>query len=149
MEFSEKDKQRFWAKVNKTDTCWLWTASLCKSHGQFYVDEKHLYAHRVAWLLAGNTIPEGYVMRHKCRSAHCVNPDHLETGTQANNNADKVRDGTSIRGTKNVKCKLTEDQVRAIKLRNKENKTLLAEEFGVHYATINKILIGQTWGWLT
>jgi len=149
MEFSEKDKQRFWAKVNKTETCWLWTGHVNRDRGQFKMPEKCLYAHRVAWLLVGNTIPDGHVIRHKCRSKNCVNPDHLETGTQADNMADMIRDGTSTRGTKHGNCKLTEDQVRMIRARNTENQTRLAKEFGVSNITIHSILTGKNWSWLT
>ena len=33
-------QERFWAKVAKTDTCWLWTASRISSsgYGQFHID---------------------------------------------------------------------------------------------------------------
>lgn len=150
MEFLEKDKQRFWVKVNKTDTCWLWTAGCnAKGYGKFALKSRVMVlSHRVAWLLAGNTIPEGHVIRHKCRSTHCVNPEHLETGTQADNMADMIRDGTSTRGSKNISCKLTEDQVRMIKARNTENQTKLAEEFGVGKTTIHYIVTGRTWSWL-
>ena len=150
MEFSEKDKQRFWAKVNKTDTCWLWTSGCQQSgHGRFYVNNTKVYAHRASWFLAGNTIPEGHIIRHKCRSKNCVNPEHLETGTYAENSADMIRDGTSLRGSKNHANKLTEDQVRVIKARSKENQVRLGKEFGVRQSTIYNIIIGKTWGWLT
>ena len=154
MELTEKNKKNFWNKVNKTETCWLWTGSCIQSgHGQFRVNEKRELAHRVSWYLAGNTIPEGLCILHAphliCGNKNCVNPAHLRTGTQAENCADTILDGTSLRGTKNGSCKLTEDQVKAIRLRNTENKIDLGEEFGVDNATINKILTKRIWAWLT
>lgn len=149
MEFSEKDKQRFWAKVNKTEACWLWTRSTIPSgHAQAFMNGKLMYAHRVSWLLCGNTLPDGLCIRHKCRSANCVNPEHLETGTHLDNMADTIRDETSARGIKHHSCKLTEDQVRQIRLRNTEPQKVLAKEFGVTTPTINSILCKRTWSWL-
>ena len=144
-------EERFWSKVVKTDSCWLWTA--CKDnngYGQFMYEGRIQKAHRVSWLLSGQIIPEGLVIRHKCRSKNCVNPEHLETGTLAENNADRIRDGTNIgpRGIKSRTAKLTEDKVRQIRARSTENQTELAEEFGVNSRTISHIILRRTWNWL-
>ena len=149
MDLSDDDKQRFWCKVNKTEACWLWTA-YCKAdgHGKFWVNGKAQLAHRVSWFLAGNNIPEGHVIRHKCRAANCVNPAHLETGTQAQNNADRIRDGTSTRGTKSAQCKLTEAQVLDIFVSEKSQGDL-AKEYEISRRNISHIKHGKIWGWLT
>jgi predicted DNA binding protein len=137
---------RFWDKVNKTETCWLWTSKKNPyGYGEICNIGNTKKAHRISWLLAGNTIPEGHVVRHKCRNRHCVNPEHLETGTIAENNADKVRDGTTTRGTKHALAKLTEDQVRAIRARHTEIHRKLAEEFGITQSAVTNIIHRRTW----
>jgi DNA-binding transcriptional regulator YiaG len=142
-------EERFWSKVDKTESCWLWTAYRNpEGYGRFGVNGKIKKAHHVSWLLTNHTIPEGNVIRHKCRNKHCVNPEHLETGTVAENNADMIRDGTSLRGIKNPTAKLTEEQVRQIRARAAENQQVLAEEYGVCSETISKIILRKRWAHL-
>jgi len=142
-------EERFWDKVDKTETCWLWTGGKVKDgYGMFKINGQMQLSHRVSWILSGNTIPEGHVIRHKCRSKNCVNPEHLETGTLAENQADRVRDGTSNRGIRQHLAKLTEEQVRQIRVRADENQRLLGEEYGVSKATIWDIIRRKSWAWL-
>ena len=72
----------FWAKVNKTDSCWLWTGSINnKGYGRL----SGVYAHRAAYELLVGPIPEGKELDHLCRVTHCVNPEHLEPVTHREN----------------------------------------------------------------
>ena len=147
MELTEKQKKRFWDKVDKTDSCWLWTGNMNQyRYGQVRINDKLYKSHRISWFLAGNTIPDGHVVRHKCRSKNCVNPDHLETGTHAENNGiDRVRDGTDNRGEKSRNAKLTEEQVLEIRKRATETHQRLAEEYGVARTTISYIITRRRW----
>lgn len=82
--------ERFWAKVNKTDACWLWTGRL-DTHGYGEVRtggmkrRRFHRAHRVAYELLVGPIPDGLVIDHLCRVRNCVNPEHLEPVTNAEN----------------------------------------------------------------
>ncbi len=109
-------------------------------------------AHRFSWLLAGHTIPEGMCVCHAphsiCGHKNCVNPQHLRVGTHTENMRDMITDGTSLRGTKHHKNKLTEEQVREIRRRSDENQRILGEEFGVSHGTISDIIIKKRWAWL-
>lgn len=82
--------QRFWEKVDKTRTCWIWTGALDQNgYGKFRYMEKNrssAYAHRVAYELVKGEIPDGLHLDHLCRTRSCVNPDHLEPVTQRENN---------------------------------------------------------------
>ena len=89
-------EQRFWPKVNKAGPaptyrpdlgpCWLWTAYLYKGYGRFNGGQGRIVeAHRFAYELAKGAIPSGLVLDHLCRVTSCVNPDHLEPVTIAEN----------------------------------------------------------------
>lgn len=80
------DAERFWGKVNKTATCWLWTdAPNSSGYGTLKVDGMTEMAHRYALQLAGHELTEGLTVDHLCRVRLCVNPDHLEEVTYGEN----------------------------------------------------------------
>ena len=140
---------RFLSHVEKTESCWLWTGSKCKDgYGRFNIDGKALLVHRVAYELWVGEIPDDFVVRHKCRNK-CVNPDHLETGTQQDNLADRVRDGTLAKGERMGSAKLTEEQVRDIRNRVGQTHQALANEFGVSRRMINHIITRKNWKHVT
>jgi hypothetical protein len=143
------NKERFWSKVNKTDDCWLWMgAKDIGGYGRFNLEKKLGWTHRISleWSL-GRPIGEGLVARHKCRNRHCVNPEHLEEGTYAENQQDRIRDGTSNNGTKSSSCKLTEEQVWAIRVDLRSQREIAAD-YGICQMTISRIKSGKTWGCL-
>jgi hypothetical protein len=138
---------RFEKHIDTTGECWLWTGYLSKGYGLFSYDKdkKMMLVHRFAYLLSyGELPPSPLVVRHKCRSRNCVNPNHLESGTASQNMRDKIRDGTEQTGEINGRAILTWQQVREIRKRQ-ENSAILAKEYGVSHATILKIRKGITW----
>lgn len=85
---------RFWSKVDKTDSCWLWTGAVNDhGYGQVYVNGKLAYAHRVALVLSGRQVPPGMFACHHCDTPNCVRPDHLFIGTNADNMRDCANKG--------------------------------------------------------
>jgi hypothetical protein len=91
----------FWAQVEKSDGCWIWTGKKNPRHdyGQFYVgwDGKRyveLRAHRAAWSLAtGQPLPDSAHVLHHCDTPLCVRPEHLWLGTKADNMKDAAQKG--------------------------------------------------------
>lgn len=74
--------QRFMAKVQKTETCWTWTAyKNPKGYGSF----DDTYAHRWSYEHYKRAIPQGWQIDHLCKVTSCVNPDHLEAVTLEEN----------------------------------------------------------------
>ena len=75
-----------------------------------------------------------------------MNPRHLRYASRAENEADKVRHGTSNRGERHGLSKLTASQVREIKqLSDARTNDELAELFGVKPPTIDAIRRGKRW----
>jgi len=93
---------------------------------------------------------QGIVIRHKCDNPRCINPDHLEPGTVADNNRDRAQRGRSQRGSRHWQAALTEEKVSAIReeyrYRDPEHSIrVLARKYGVTYSTIQTIVKGAGW----
>ena len=77
--------QRFWAKVDKSGDCWLWTAARNnKGYPVFRIGSpgKLVLAHRYIY----GDIPPGDEIDHRATCPkHCVNPDHLRLATRKQN----------------------------------------------------------------
>jgi len=150
---------RFWAKVDKSGDCWIWTAGKDKDgYGKFAITaprgyrpkQRHVRAHRVAWeLLHRRPSPRGKVSRHTCNTPMCVR--HVVPGTQAENRRDCVNAGNQPRGEASAKAKLTEAQVRKMKMMivaRRRSYREIAEIFDISVAAVGFIATGRNWGWL-
>jgi hypothetical protein len=143
-------EERFWSKVLKTDTCWLWQrhvnnkgyGCLSYNYGDGHRPIRPIYAHRLSWMLSKGPIPPHLNVLHRCDVPGCVNPDHLFLGTQADNMHDcfkKTRHRLSISNQK-----VTPDQVRSI--RNDDRPTsVIAAEYGIGRRTVISIRARITW----
>ena len=80
--------ERFLAKFEIAESgCWIWTAGRnSDGYGTFNDGVRRgVGAHRFAYLHYVGPIPEGLELDHLCRVRSCVNPDHLEAVTHAEN----------------------------------------------------------------
>lgn len=90
---------------------------------------------------------KGKVVRHKCDNPRCINPEHLELGTNKDNSQDMVSRGRSGAGGRNSRAKLTAEQVQQIKVLVSSGKLHreVAELFGVARNTVSRIVGGTRW----
>jgi HNH endonuclease len=132
---------RFWPKVHKTETCWLWTGGTTKDGYGILADEDGtlIYAHRAAWKLTHGD-PGDQDVLHRCDNPPCVNPDDLFLGSAKDNGQDmaKKRRGTST---------LSPEQVREVRALSKSGVSMyaIADRFGLSQAAIWYVVRRKTY----
>lgn len=145
---------RFWSRVDKTGSCWLWTGTkIANGYGVLYSGvargktDHTVYAHRVSYEIHHGTIPPGMVVRHGCDVPLCVRPDHLSLGSYADNMRDMVTRGRSAKGDNHSQAKLTAESVVTIRARlaAREPQAAIARDFGVDASSISNIATGKHW----
>lgn len=107
---TDKHLSRYWNSVDKSlgfgpkGNCWEWKAFRPDdNYGRFSVYYQHktrtYLAHRLAYFL--NTgVWSGRLIMHRCDNPPCVNPAHLQEGTDLDNALDKKVKGRCSAGDK-------------------------------------------------
>jgi hypothetical protein len=74
--------ERFWRRVEFTESCWLWRGAINgQGYGSYYVGGGcyTISAHRYSYLTLIDSSPtKGLHLDHLCRVRNCVNPWHVE-----------------------------------------------------------------------
>ena len=166
-------RERFWAKVRKTDECWEWIGSKNpKGYGLIRAGVNHpwfrkrrMMAHRLSYELAFGEFDQELCVLHHCDNPSCVRPSHLFLGTQADNIRDKcskdrqargASHGTHThpksiaRGERQGSHKLSRIQVREIREAHAKGQTQisLAKAYDVSRPCIAGIVYRKQWRWL-
>ena len=138
-------EEKFWKNIQKTPGCWIWTgATKTRGYGLMRsgIGDGKMLSHRFAWELFNGPIPKGdsphsYCVCHKCDNPSCCNPDHLFLASHNDNMADMNRKGRHA-------AKLSPAQVLEIRDSHLTHRQV-AEQYGVHRKTVEKIRQGKRW----
>ena len=125
---------RLYRNIEITDNCWIWQGSENNGYGRIYIHGKRHLAHRLSYELHHRTkLTRKQVIRHKCHNPLCVNPQHLQPGTQQQNITDMIS-----AGRQGFVRKITTQQRKQIR---NSNLTLqqLANVYNVSKTTIHRI----------
>jgi hypothetical protein len=100
------------------DGCFVCVSHKPTSHGYYAIsiNKVRKLMHRHVYEEMYGPIPIDFVVRHKCDNRSCINPEHLELGTQLDNIRDAVERGRTPKGEGHWQAKLTENDVREIKM---------------------------------
>lgn len=158
MRKTKRLEERFWPKVDirGPNDCWEWTAARhSNGYGSIGLGARSSgkgLAHRVAWTLIHDSIPEGMCVCHHCDNPGCVNPSHLFLATQKDNLEDCRRKGRAASGSspgeKNPNAKLSAEQVETIRKRYAKGdiyQRVLASEYGITQAQVSAIVTRKNW----
>jgi hypothetical protein len=136
--------ERFWPKTepatdlspNGMAGCIVWTGALTDGYGLIYVGPgRYARAHRAAWELSDRDLTEGLELDHLCRRRACVNVDHLELVTCAEN----LRRG--------ARTKLTTARVAEIRYLFDAgwNRQAIADAYGISHSYVHNLGRGRRW----
>lgn len=118
--------------VDEATGCWEWQRALSNGYGHLSVEGRHALAHRWMYEQKVGPIPAGLHLDHLCRNKRCVNPDHLDPVTLAENS----RRGNAAR--------LSAKDAEAIRAATGLQRDIAAQ-YGVHQSVISKIKSGTRW----
>lgn len=117
--------------------CWIWQLNTLKNgYGLTWNGKRSTVAHRVYYEKAKGQIPGQLQLDHLCRVRNCVNPDHLEPVT----NAENQRRG--------LRVTLTLGQAEEMRKRyacGNISQRKLAAQYKTHQATVWKIVHNKAW----
>lgn len=153
--------ERFWPRVQKTETCWLWGGAKSRQgYGALHIPgtaNDVILVHRLSYQLHYGCFDKALFVCHHCDNPSCVRPDHLFLGESRDNVADAVTKGHMVgprhatRGVAHPQAKLNEKQVRDIRQMRTDGLSYRAITAitGVPSGTIPDIIRRRTWQHVT
>lgn len=152
MKPTDRQIRDFWKKVDRTNAsgCWEWQGAL--THRGYGVKnnlcedgkKRLIHAHRMAWIIFRDSIPEGLMVCHTCDNRKCCNPEHLFLGTAQDNMDDKIAKGRHVnpplvplRFTPEDGERMSELNARGLSYRS------IAKAFSTTHSMVRRVILGE------
>lgn len=139
------------ALVDPPDDCIQWPFAKRNGYPVVRYNGGMIGAHRLALELSDGPPPtQQHEAAHSplvCHNKLCINPRHLRWAAGTENAADRILDGTSNRGPKHYKSKLTESQALSVRT-DVRSPAEIAADLGMSRQAISDIKSGRNWSWL-
>lgn len=133
--------------IEDENGCWIWQRA-CKGkevangggYGCLRIEGKLIGAHCYSYEMEFGPIPEGMQILHSCHNTKCVNPMHMRTGTNDENQLDSAMAGRRAK-------KLGPRRVRIIRraVGFGISQQSIATRYNVDRSTVRDIALGRTW----
>lgn len=151
------NEQRFLARCQGTPVkgCWIWSGPVNSSSGygmcSWYdagLPHKFISAHVMSYRIYKGVVPQGAIVMHQCDNRLCVNPAHLELGTQKENMAHCIETRRVAHGERVGGALMTTEKVLELRARHSAGETgrSLSKAFGISEPTVSQIIRRRSWG---
>lgn len=128
-------------QIDEQTGCWNVISHAPNQDGYFKVGigGKTMLIHRLVYQQENNCFirPED-IVRHKCDNPHCINPDHLEIGSNYDNIQDRNKRGRTAKNENHGRAKLTNEQVIEIYHMSGSQQSI-ADKYGVSQRLVSLI----------
>lgn len=146
-------KDRFMSHVKKSNdpnACWEWIgAKYASGYGEFNINHKMYYAHRISYALYVGDIPNDKCVCHSCDNPGCINPDHLWLGTYQDNTNDMISKNRQVhvKGENHGRHKLSEQEIYQIRemIEQGYSQREIANVFDITIANVSCIKLRKSW----
>jgi hypothetical protein len=140
LEFLEKVNKESGVRLNNLQTdCWEWTGGfMANEYGQLKEERwGEQYTHRWSYTHFKGEIEDGKCILHQCDNRKCVNPDHLISGSKAENNKE-ARERNPIASGR----KLQDTELPKIAERMETGELLkdIAKEYNMNWKCVSRRL---------
>lgn len=116
--------------------CWVWQRSISSTGYGVFGGSPKKQAHSEYYETVYGIVPPPLELDHLCRVRCCVNPEHLEAVTHAEN----------MRRGKNTKLTRTDvEEIKRLHSSGDYSQRSLGERFGVSESAVHLIIKGKNW----
>lgn len=120
--------------------CLIWPFGKTKAGYGVIMRNTTVFVHHIACEMRNGVRPEGMYAAHNCGNPACCNPHHLRWATPSENCYDRILHGTHNDGMNNAHCKLSDEDVAAIReMKDEVAAAVVAKRFRVTAGRINDI----------